>query len=76
MQKYKIKGNTYSIKEDLKSWGCIWDANEKCWVTPPMDKESIEYKRIDSISMAVDADLIPEKLSEECKKIQSILSNA
>lgn len=32
-RRFYIKGNTYAIKDRLKSAGCKWDADSKCWYT-------------------------------------------
>jgi hypothetical protein len=38
----KITGNTYPVKESLKSLGCRWDAADKCWTasTPEMAEQA------------------------------------
>jgi len=70
---YKITGNTYEIKEDLKARNCKWNTIEKCWVTPSLTTDEISYKQLTSITNAVGAYMIPVKLSGDCKKIQDIL---
>ena len=30
---YRIKGNTFPVKDYLKKVGCRWNSDEKCWVT-------------------------------------------
>ena len=72
--KYLIKGNTYQIKEDLKSHACRWSPEKKCWVTPDLKKDKLSYKKIDSLAQAVDADLIPVELSKQEDEIQRILN--
>lgn len=32
-RRYYIRGNTYTIKDQLRSAGCKWDADAKCWYT-------------------------------------------
>lgn len=71
--KYYIKGNTYQIKEDLKSFGCTWDAKLKRWNTPYLEKNELSFKRINSLVDVCNAEMIPVKLSRECKRIQDIL---
>ena len=72
---YYVYGNTYNIREDLKAWGCIWDAKRKEWKTPPMSKDEPMYRQLSSLALAVGGGLTPEKLSKECQKIQDILND-
>jgi len=74
MMAYFIYGDTYQIKEDLKSFGCMWDKPNKRWKTPRLSKEDLSYKRLKSIVEAVDGYIVPEHLDDECKKIQGILN--
>ena len=72
---YLIIGDTYQIKEDLKTWGCFWRPNEKAWATPWIEfKDTIEYKRLNGLAMAVGARMVPIELNDECQNIQDILN--
>ena len=73
--KYLIKGDTFQIKEDLKAYACRWILEKKCWVTPDIEKDELSFKKIDSLARAVDAELIPVKLSKKEEEIQRILNN-
>jgi len=70
---YRVYGNTYAIKEELKTYNCKWDGSRACWVTPIIEKNTEKFKRIQSIIDAVDGIMVPVELSEEAKKIQGIL---
>lgn len=71
---YYITGDTYDIKEDLKSCGCIWEPEKKRWRSPYIydgDPLLPKLKRICQVSRVK---MIPEKISPECQKIQDILN--
>lgn len=75
MAEYYLKGKTFSIKEDLKAHGCVWVPDKKMWKTPYLDREELSYKILKSECYAFDVEMIPVKLTDECKKIQDILNN-
>jgi len=72
--KYLISGNTYQIKEDLKAHGCIWNPEKKLWETPWLEKDELSFKRLQSLTLACDASMIPFKLDGKEKIIQEILA--
>lgn len=73
--KFKIYGSrTFEIKEELKGHACIWNPIDRCWESPYYeDKNELGYKMLKGLVEAFDCELIPLKLSDECKKIQNIL---
>jgi hypothetical protein len=40
-QGYKVTGNTFPVKDQLKALGCVWGPMEKCWYAPT---EEIQVK--------------------------------
>lgn len=73
--KYLITGNSFPIKDELKSFGCIWKPEKKAWETILLTKDEIAYKRLKSLCDTFDLDMNPVKLDPECEKIQRILNN-
>lgn len=71
---YLIIGNTFPIKEDLKAHGCHWDKEKKCWKTPYLEKQELSFKRLESLTLAVGAEMVPINLTEQSKKIQEIIN--
>ena len=74
--RYFITGDTFSIKEDLKSCACTWDPKNKAWVTPFLEKDEPLYAKIKTICRYSEVKIVPEKLSAECEKIQNILNRS
>jgi len=72
--KYYITGNSFSIKDELKSFACTWNKERKAWHTIDLEKDELTYKRLKSLCNTFDLDMNPEKLSPECEEIQKILS--
>lgn len=70
---YFISGETYSIKEDLKSCGCIWVPKKKKWKTPSLEEDEPLFKKIKSMCRYSGVKMVPEEMNKECKKIQEIL---
>jgi hypothetical protein len=73
---YIISGDTFSIKEDLKSCGCHWDPKKKAWITPFLEKDGPLYAKINTICRYSDVKIVLEQMSAECKKIQDILNRS
>jgi hypothetical protein len=71
---YYILGNTYAIKEDLKSCGCFWVPEKKQWKTPYLEKDELLYKKLVDICKYSDCRMVPAKLTKECAEIQKILN--
>jgi hypothetical protein len=46
---YIIKGSTFGIKEDLKSYGWHWDPSRKGWVLSDVDPNDVCLKRFEDI---------------------------
>ena len=65
-----IKGDTFEIKDDLKSLGCRWDPKKRLWKIHNTNKEDSIFITIKQLG----CELIPIKLSPECQKIQTILN--
>lgn len=72
--RYRILGNTYPFKEDLKAVGCRWNPHIKCWESGHIEKDGSIYLKLKSIATACEGDILPVVLSEECEKIQEILN--
>jgi len=58
--RYRIYGDTFIIKNQLKYVGCSWDDDRKCWLTPPLLFNSLKYLEIDVLAKSVGGDLLPE----------------
>ena len=72
--RYKITGETYPIKDTLKSCGCTWDPNQKLWITPYLSEGEPLLAKLKTLCRFSDVQFIPEKLSKQCEKIQEILN--
>jgi len=69
---FLVKGkNTYEFKEELKSWGCFWNAEKKMWEVQGTDKDDVVYKAIKRLGFQ----LIPRELTPEAQQIQDILKD-
>ena len=42
VKNFKIQGNTYNVKEQLKNIGCYWDKDDKCYRCDKYTVESVE----------------------------------
>lgn len=73
MKSYYIYGSTFSIKEDLKAWGCTWDNDNKRWKTPPMEKSERMYTQLKSLAEAAGAYFEPVAQTVSEQQIQEIL---
>lgn len=36
----RVTGNTYPVREQIKSLGCVWGKTEKCWFAPDADTQA------------------------------------
>ena len=73
MNKYIITGNTFDIKDDLKAYGCRWDANLKAWVTKLIEHGSRSHLALTSICKSAGVYMDKVAVTEKAKKIQTIL---
>jgi len=71
---YVISGNTFEIKEDLKAFGCVWDANRKAWLTKYICKSTVHFQRLESVVKAAGGHVCPLYLTGQVKTIQDILN--
>lgn len=68
---YWVKGNTYTVKDELKEWGCLWDDKRRMWkLTGIESKNDPAYKEIAMLG----CQLIAVHLSSQAKTIQDILN--
>lgn len=72
--KYRITGNTYKIKDNLKAYGCTWEPDNKAWITPELLKNEQRFKALKSLTTVHNADMNPVSLSPECQTIQDIIT--
>ena len=63
---YWIKGETFSVKEELKSWGCLWVEEKRLWKVTHTRPSDIVYKSLKQLGL----ELVPLELPPETQKIQ------
>ena len=70
LQDFWVKGsNAYELRDELKSWGCVWDVKKRLWKVYSTSPDDYVYKAIKRLG----CQLVPVYMSDECKKIQDIL---